>query len=320
MLPVRSLLALFALAGTLLWPCAPAAHAERLAIQGAGSDAVAPADQAPASPPATGGPEGGVVEYTVQSGDTLYGIADKYHIGVETIIWANNLDSNPDMLHLDQKLLIPPVDGVLHIVKSGDTLSAIATRYNAKVDDIRNLPSNSLQDENALLQPGQRIVVPGGTRPKPAPPAPKPAPAPAAPAQAAAPAAPAAEAPTATGPATGHFIWPVTGRILQSYHPYHRALDIESPIGTPIKAADNGTVVFSGWSNDGYGYHVIIDHGNGYRTLYAHMNRLDVKAGQAVAQGQSIGIVGMTGRTTGPHLHFELVQNGVQINAAGALG
>ena len=115
---------------------------------------------------------------------------------------------------------------------------------------------------------------------------------------------------------TGHFVWPISGTVSQGNQPYHHALDILGKLGMPIKASDGGRVVYAGWTDDGYGYHVVIDHGNGYRTLYAHMSRIDVRVGQSVQQNDIIGAVGATGRATAFHVHFEIEQNGVRVNPA----
>jgi murein DD-endopeptidase MepM/ murein hydrolase activator NlpD len=292
------------------------------------------------------------IEYQVQDGDTLYDIAAKNGIGVQTLIWANNLESHPASLRIGQSLTIPPVDGVTHVIQAGDTLLGIASRYKVDLDTIRSFPGNHL-DGDSLLQPGQKLIVPGGLKPSPPPKvvAPKPTPAPAAqaaapaapvaapapapaqadaapepaqaaaapaPAQAAAaaPSAPAAPAPDGAPLVTGHFVWPISGTVSQGNRPYHHALDILGKLGMAIKASDGGRVVYAGWTDDGYGYHVVIDHGNGYRTLYGHMSRIDVQVGQSVPQNDIIGAVGATGRATAFHVHFEIEQNGVRINPA----
>ena len=229
-------------------------------------------------------------------------------------------------MSIGQSLTIPPVDGVVHVVKAGDSLLGIATRYKADLDAIRTYPGNHL-DGDSLLQPGQKLIVPGGQKPAPvlkaAAPKPAPAPEPAQPAAAAPDAAapaPEAAAAAAAPPAadgapvvTGHFIWPITGTVSQGYLPYHRAIDILGSLGMPIQACDGGQVTYAGWTDDGYGYHVVIDHGNGYRTLYAHMSRIDVHVGQTVQQHDIIGAVGATGRATAFHVHLEIYQNGVKV-------
>ncbi|MCA9792892.1 MAG: peptidoglycan DD-metalloendopeptidase family protein [Candidatus Eremiobacteraeota bacterium] len=126
----------------------------------------------------------------------------------------------------------------------------------------------------------------------------------------------------------GGYIWPVNGPITSGfgyrYHPvtggtrFHSGLDLGVGWGTPIHAADNGVVAHAGWLG-GYGYCVIINHGGGYATLYGHCSSLNVSVGQAVSQGQIIARVGSTGMSTGPHLHFEVRQNGVPVNPLGRL-
>ena len=117
--------------------------------------------------------------------------------------------------------------------------------------------------------------------------------------------------------AYGVFYWPSSGRITSRFGPRwgerHSGIDIASSIGTPIKASDGGVVRFTGWSGN-YGKLVIIDHENGYSTYYGHCNTIKVKKGQRVARGDVIATVGQTGRTTGPHLHFEVRKNGVPVN------
>jgi len=113
---------------------------------------------------------------------------------------------------------------------------------------------------------------------------------------------------------TSNFIWPASGAITQYPVWYHMALDIANPGAPPILAADSGTVSYAGCLSWGYGCYVIIDHGNGYQTLYAHLSRYSVSSGQSVSQGQTIGIMGSTGRSTGVHLHFEIRREGQLLN------
>ena len=118
--------------------------------------------------------------------------------------------------------------------------------------------------------------------------------------------------------ATGSFRWPITGTITSRYgyrwgSEFHTGLDIAKASGSKIAAADGGTVTLAGY-NGNYGYCVIIDHGNGYTTLYAHCSKLLVSKGQKVAKGETISLVGSTGRSTGPHLHFEVRKNGSLVN------
>lgn len=245
-----------------------------------------------------------IIQHTVEAGDTLYDIADKYQITADTLVWANNLDDNPDLLRLGQQLVILPVDGVLHTVAQGDTLEGIAKKYSAKVEDIVGFELNHLDPKNPTLAADQKIIVPAGVKPQP--PKPKPAPLPS-PAQ-------IAQAPANAPRGSGRFIWPTSGPITQGFGRYHTAVDISSWVGAPIRAAESGYVAVAGWSNVGYGYYIIIDHGGGYQTLYAHLSKYAVDAGQTVERGQLIGSAGSTGNSTGPHLHLEVRYNGVGQN------
>ena len=116
----------------------------------------------------------------------------------------------------------------------------------------------------------------------------------------------------AAGP-TGNFKSPLRGALSTRFTGGHRAIDIPAPTGTPMYASDGGTVIYAGMSGS-YGNHIKIRHNNGFVTLYAHLSSIGVKYGEQVFQGQEIGKVGSTGRSTGPHLHFEIIKNGVQVN------
>ena len=239
------------------------------------------------------------VIYIVQPGDNPSLIAARFGLKTESVIWANpELEKHPDLLTVGQELIIPPVDGVLHTVRKGDTLENIAKKYKVSVEDIVNYAPNNLKPGAQLVE-GQKIMVPGGEKPY---------------------VAPVVRAPGRwinPGPfsgATGAFMWPVGGRITQQPHRYHMALDIANVLGTPVVAADAGVVVFAGWDNTGYGYSIVVDHGNGFRTRYAHLSYYLVKAGDKVSKGAIIGKVGSTGRSTGPHLHFEIIYQGVRRN------
>jgi murein DD-endopeptidase MepM/ murein hydrolase activator NlpD len=113
---------------------------------------------------------------------------------------------------------------------------------------------------------------------------------------------------------SGSFTWPVYGWISQSYRYDHRAVDIAANLGTPVTAADRGVVIRAGWNDQGYGQFVIIDHNIDYLTLYAHLEQIFVSEGQIVGQGQLLGLVGSTGNSTGPHLHFEIRDFGQRVN------
>jgi len=250
------------------------------------------------SPAATAAPRG-IQTYIVEPGDTVFDLAQRFGITPDTILSANpSLAGNPDLLKLGQELTILPVSGVLHEVQPGETLASIAQQYKVDVGAIVAYADNHLS-EPYTLQLGQKILLPGARLPAPAAPR-------------------YAAATDANGrsaiPATGTFMWPTTGRITQYPWWGHMAVDIGTATGTPIYAADAGYVLEAGWTNVGYGLHVVIDHGNGYRTLYGHMSVIIAQAGQSVQKGQLIGRVGSTGNSTGPHLHFEVYHNGVLQN------
>lgn len=247
-------------------------------------------------------PRTAIEVYTVKAGDTVLGIAARYGIQPETILWANSqLESNPDRLSIGDQLNILPFNGVLHVVKPGDTLSGLAAKYKVDVDKLIGYEPNQLADASAALQVGSQIVIPDGTKPFVAPQAP--------------PSAVYVDAPSDAIKGSGSFSWPTSGNITQQFWSGHRAIDIGSWVGAPVKAADSGYVVLAGggW-NGGYGNHVIIDHGNGFTTLYAHLTSIFVKPGESVSRGQQIGTVGNTGNSTGPHLHFEIMYQGIQRN------
>jgi murein DD-endopeptidase MepM/ murein hydrolase activator NlpD len=239
-----------------------------------------------------------LITHTVEAGDTLYGIADKYNISVETLIWANGLEQNPDLLRLGQELTVLPVNGVYHTVQSGDTVESVAKKYKTKPEDVLNFLLNNLSPKNQTLAVGQKIVVPGGSKPYVARQV----------------QIYSGAAPQGAGRGSGRLVWPASGSISQGYYWYHRAIDIASYIGNPVRAADSGYVVAAGWSNLGYGYYIVLDHGNGVQTLYAHLSRFFVNAGDSVGQGTVIGHVGSTGNSTGAHLHFEVIRGGIPQN------
>ncbi len=239
-----------------------------------------------------------ILVHTVEAGDTLSGIAEKYNINVETLMWANGLEQNPDLLRLGQELIVLPVNGVYHTVESGDTVESVAKKYRAKPEDIIGFPLNNLSAKNRNLTVGQKIVVPGGSKPYIARQV----------------QIYTGAAPQGASRGSGRMIWPAAGSITQGYFWYHRAIDIGSYIGNPVRAADSGYVVAAGWNDVGYGNYIVLDHGNGFQTLYAHLNRYFVNAGDSVGQGTVIGHVGSTGRSTGPHLHFEVRLWGVPQN------
>jgi murein DD-endopeptidase MepM/ murein hydrolase activator NlpD len=239
-----------------------------------------------------------IITYTVEAGDTLYGISEKFNISAETLMWANGLEQNPDLLRLGQELAVLPVNGVYHTVQSGDTVDSVAKKYKAKPEDVLNFPLNNLTPRNQSLAVGQKIVVPGGSKPYVARQV----------------QVYSGAAPAGAGRGSGRLVWPASGSISQGFRAYHRAIDIASYVGNPVRAADSGYVAVAGWSNLGYGYYIVLDHGNGTQTLYAHLSRFLVNAGDSVGQGTVIGHVGSTGNSTGAHLHFEVIRGGVQQN------
>lgn len=242
--------------------------------------------------------------YKVESGDTIYGIAAKFGLDPETIIWSNpDLEKAPDILSIGQELKILPINGIYHQVGQGDTLDSIASTFKVDVSAILNYPLNKLNPDNPVITTGEWLVVPGGTKPF----IPRTV------------TAYTGEIPVGASVGTGAFDWPASGTIYQGYFPWHPAIDIAAYIGAPVLAADSGYVIVSGWDNSGYGNHVVIDHGDGYQTLYAHLNAIYVQAGQSVAKGEQIGEMGNTGNATGPHLHFEVRQGTVQRNPVGFL-
>lgn len=254
--------------------------------------------------------------HTVKSGETLSVIANGYGLKTNTVLWANGL-ANANSLKVGQKLVIPPVDGVTHSVGSNESIDKIAEKY--KVD------AEAIQKQNGLLadatvSAGDKIYIPDG---KPiAPPR-------AAPARvgsssrsvsgtSVAVGAPVALADSTAAPAGGaSFIFPTRGKITQGFHAGHYAYDIADVSKPPIWAAGAGTIIkaSSGTWGGGYGNHIIIDHGNGLKTLYAHMDYLSVGVGDYVTQGQVLGRMGNTGNVrgrTGIHLHWEVIKNGVK--------
>jgi len=239
--------------------------------------------------------------YTVQSGDTILGIAAKYGLQPETIIWANpEIERSPDRISIGDQIKILPVNGVLHSVKPGDTLSSLAAKYKVSTDTMIGYKGNNLSDAAAALVVGTEIIVPGGQKPL---------------VSQQVVTAYSGPIPTSATKGSGAFLWPTSGTITQKYWSGHAAIDIGAWTGAPVKSSDAGYVVEAGrgWSS-GYGNHVVIDHGNGYRTLYAHLNSIFVSPGENVTKGQQIGTVGNTGNSTGPHLHFEVIYQGVRRN------
>jgi murein DD-endopeptidase MepM/ murein hydrolase activator NlpD len=250
-------------------------------------------------------PRDKTLSYTVENGDTLASIAKKYGISADTIRWANNMDS--DDLSVGQQLQILPVTGVSHKVEAGETVYNIAKKYDTDPQKIVDFPFNEFSnEEDFALVTGQNLIIPDGVQPE--------------------------DQPTYTAKqqqggttsiargqvpvSSGGWVFPVAGEISQYASWYHMALDIAGPVGTPVYAAHAGTVtrVVVGSYDTGYGNNVWIDDGDGIRSHYAHLNTATVSTGQSVAGGQLIGTRGNTGRSTGPHTHFEIEVNGSLVN------
>jgi len=252
--------------------------------------------------------------YLVQRGDTPTGIAEAFGIAPETILGGNpRLSEESSLLQTDAEIVILPVDGVLHDVRPGDTVESVAALYGASVDDITAYEPNNLEFPYRLY-PDTQIIVPGGVRrlfvwtP------------------------PdltsvnrgtsgigGGVSPVVVG--TGTYIFPVVSRIFTQYYWYgHPAIDVALPLGSAVYAADTGTVTFAGWNTYGYGYLVVVNHGNGDETFYAHLSQIYVRPGQIVYQGDVIAGTGSTGNSSGPHIHFEIRRRNDRLNPCWYIG
>jgi murein DD-endopeptidase MepM/ murein hydrolase activator NlpD len=263
-----------------------------------------------------------VITYTVETGDTLFSIADEFNLKPETLLWGNFdiLEDNPHLLSPKQVLNILPVNGIYHKWNEGDNFYNVAAKFNVEPQAIMNFTGNKLdlvelQEGNTEIEPGSWLVVPGGSRAIKdwGPPA-----------------------ISRTNPAsarfyggghcgdvyegafgTGTYVWPTIDRSIVGYNyipNVHPAIDIGGYEGNAIFATDSGVVVYAGWSDYGYGYLIVIDHGNGWQSAYAHLISVGVSCGMSVFQGGTIGGLGSTGNSSGAHLHFELIYNGVKVN------
>lgn len=250
----------------------------------------------------------GIQTYTVQGGDTVSTIAAQFNIGSQTLLWANGLGAT-DYIKPGQVLKVPPTDGYLYTVKSGDTVTGIAKKYGGTEDEI--LKANGLPLAEAI-QAGQDIIIPGGQ-----------------------PIAPPTPSPTFSQPQSilqrvfvrnvppssnatsrGLFIWPTPNHHINQYYRgrWHTGLDIEGDYSSPIYAAAAGRVTFAAFDRSGYGLHIIIDNAGAYSTLYGHASKIFVHVGEQVSRGQTIAMIGSTGRSTGTHLHFEIRVGSVPTN------
>jgi murein DD-endopeptidase MepM/ murein hydrolase activator NlpD len=248
--------------------------------------------------------------YVVERGDTPNIIASKFNISAETLLGGNPwLSQESNQLRAGTELIILPIDGVLHTVGPGETVESIAELYEIPAADIIAYESNNLEFPYRL-QPETEILIPGAkigqfywTAPKEV-------------------AGSGGQQWAVRG--TGTYVWPVTGRCVTNFYWYgHPGLDVSLAIGSPVVASDRGTVTWASWASGpyfDYGNLIVINHGNGYETLYAHLNSINVYPGQVVEQGQYIGASGNTGRSSGPHIHFEIRYNDFRDNPLNYLG
>ena len=262
--------------------------------------------------------------YEVQSGDTLFGIAEKFGLKPETLLWGNQfvLGDNPHNLLPGQELNILPVDGTYHRWSAGDGLNAVARYFGVTPEDIINFSGNHLNPDtlgdwsNPNIEAGTWLVIPGGKREFvswSAPEIPRDNPSVA---KVLGPGVCGAVVDGAVG--AGVFIWPANNQYTSGfdYSPSTNPLgiDVAGKTGEPVYAVDNGVVVYAGWNNWGYGNMVVINHGNGWQTLYAHLSSYSVVCGQSVYQTNLLGAIGNTGNSSGAHLHFEMMYNGGKVN------
>lgn len=245
-------------------------------------------------------PEHNFETYLVKRGDTPGGIAEQFGIKQETLLGGNpGLGQESSLLQTGVDLVVLPIDGVLHDVEPGDTLESIAEQYDVPIEDIIAFEDNNLEFPYRLY-PQTQIMVPGAVREvfvwTP-------------PDLSSVSRSGSFEgsgvAPVIVG--TGTFIYPVGSRYFTQYYWYgHQAIDIALSEGQAVYASDTGTVTFAGWNTYGYGNLIVVNHGNGYETFYAHLSGINVVPGQIVYQGNVIGTSGNTGRSSGPHIHFEI--------------
>jgi len=237
-----------------------------------------------------------VVQYTIKSGDTISGISAQFAIPADDLAYANGIDDEGEILSIGHTLTIPPGRGALYMVKDGDTVASVASKF--KVEPSVIMTYNRLYFEPEHFAIDQLIFVPGAE-------------------------VPAMRRVTATRtfnpgsaqlPArTGQLSWPVRGVLTQYFWWGHTGVDLAAPYGTGIAASDDGVVVATGWVAVG-GLRVCLQHSGGLQTCYYHTSAVYVTPGETVARGQLIAAIGMTGVTTGPHVHWEVKLNGVAVN------
>lgn len=259
-------------------------------------------------------PEHELTRYVVERGDTPNGIAEKFGIEPETLLGGNpQLSQESSLLQTGVELIILPIDGVLHDVQPGETLESVAELYGVSEQVMVDYGPNNLEFPYRLY-PETQILVPGAVR------------------EVFVWTPPSLEsvtgrrssegsgvAPVIVG--TGTFVYPVNSRNFTQYFWYgHPGIDIGLPEGSTVVASDTGTVTFAGWNIYGYGNLIVVNHGNGYETFYAHLNGINVVPGQIVYQGSAIGTSGNTGNSSGPHIHFEIRINNNRDNPCWYIG
>jgi murein DD-endopeptidase MepM/ murein hydrolase activator NlpD len=238
-----------------------------------------------------------IVHRSIVKDDTLSSMANYYDLSLDALAYANGITEEDEILSIGQDLIIPPGEGALYVVKDGDTVEAVASRFKVDPSVIRSY--NRLYFEPEHFATGQMIFVPGAVLPV----------------------LKRTERPlmiatpsNATLPArTGRLGWPVNGILTQYFWWGHTGVDIAAPYGTTLGASDAGVVVATGWVPVG-GLRVCVQHSGGLQTCYYHTGAVFVTPGQTVQRGQAIASIGMTGVTTGPHVHWELKVNGVAVN------
>jgi len=269
-------------------------------------------------------PRNEITKYTVQDGDTVFGIAEKFGLEPQTILWGNYeiLLDDPHSLRPGQELNILPIDGVYWQWLGGLSFGAWAEFYGVTAADILEYPANNIDAksigdyENANIPVETWLIIPNGkrefvswsaplgvTRENPA---------------SARVLGEGACDPISGGAiGYGYYVYPTNKHYLSGFDysekTNHFGIDLAGNEGEGVYAADAGVIVCAGWNDYGYGNMIMIDHGNGFQSLYAHLSALNVGCGQSVGQGEGIGAVGSTGRSSGPHLHFELMA-GMKVN------
>jgi murein DD-endopeptidase MepM/ murein hydrolase activator NlpD len=255
--------------------------------------------------------------YTIQPGDTLSTIAAEFGLkngdvlAADLLVQSNKPDiaGADDLLQIGQKVKVPTQNAVVHLVRSGQTASEIADIYDVPLEQIALLPQNQVADLNAL-KIGQELLVPDPKRFA--------MPAPIVSSGGGGSAGAGSQIVRGGQASRSGFIWPASGPISSYFGPAHPLgidIDFHASPNQAVGAAAAGTVVFAGGNPCcSYGYYVVVDHGNGFETLYAHFSSISVSVGQRVAQGQVVGYGGRTGYATGNHLHFEVHLNGTVVN------